>query len=89
MAYEQKEGYGNLFKNENATPENNQPVENGKVELGGVLYEIAVWGQKKAKTSDKIIRGFHVQKWKAKEKSVESDSVSASTPAPFDSDVPF
>ena len=89
MAYEMKEGWGNLFKNEDATPENNQPVWKGKGMFEGKVVEIAVWKEKQAKTSDKMICGVNIQKWVAKEKSNDSGSTTATPQPVFEGDVPF
>ena len=90
MAYEMKEGWGNLFKNEDATPENNQPTWKGKAMFEGKVVEVAVWGKKKAKTSEKMICGVNIQKWVAREKDSNSSSVDA-TPKPVfeNEDMPF
>lgn len=48
--YEHKPGNGNLFKNPNKTPENNQPHYQGEIKLqDGTLQQIAGWVKDGAK----------------------------------------
>jgi hypothetical protein len=42
MAYETKDGTGNLFPNKDRKADN-QPNAKGEVKVGGVLYECAAW----------------------------------------------
>ena len=85
MAYEVKEKRGSLWKNEKKATDNH-PDKTGSFKLNGKMYNIAVWEDQKSKDGSKTYDSVSVSEWKPK---TDSNSVSTSTPAPFDSDVPF
>ena len=86
MAYEVKEGRGSLWANENRSTDKH-PNKTGSFKLNGKMYNIAVWEDQKSKDGSKTYDSVSVSEWKPKG---DSDSVSTSTPASFDTDgVPF
>lgn len=56
MAYEMREGGGNLFKNELKDAEA-QPDYRGSIMLGGVVYEIAGWKKEGKKGTFLSLKG--------------------------------
>ena len=85
MAYEVKEKRGSLWKNEKKATDTH-PDKTGSFKLNGKMYNIAVWENQKSKDGSKTYDSVSVSEWKPK---ADSSSVSTSTPAPFDSEVPF
>jgi uncharacterized protein (DUF736 family) len=43
MAYEHKDGFGNLFKNKKKEEGSKQPDYRGEIMVGGQLWELAGW----------------------------------------------
>ena len=86
MAYEVKEKRGSLWKNEKKATDNH-PDKTGSFKLNGKMYNSAVWEDQKSKDGIKTYDSVSVSEWKPKG---DSDSITTSTPAPFDTDgVPF
>ena len=85
MAYEVKEKRGSLWKNDKKATDNH-PDKTGSFKLDGKMYNIAVWLDQKSKDGSKTYDSLSVSEWKPK---ADKDSVTTSTPAPFDNDIPF
>jgi len=85
MAYEHKAGQASLFKNDNRTAENNQPVYRGEgMDLNGNMIRLSLW--KKTSSSGLEYLSISMQP-------KEDKPTPAPTPAPApkidDSDIPF
>jgi hypothetical protein len=57
MAFEMREGGGNLFKNDLKDSGSQQPDYRGSIMLGGVVYEIAGWKKEGKKGTFLSLKG--------------------------------
>jgi len=84
MAYEFRAGQASLFKNDNRTAENNQPVYRGEgMDLNGNMIRLSLW--KKTSSTGKEYLSISMQP-----KEDKPASAPAQAPAPaIDDDIPF
>lgn len=60
--YQQKDMEGVLFKNDEATPENKQPLYSGSITINGVKYNLGSW-LNTGKKSGKKFMSLKAKEW--------------------------
>ena len=84
MAYEHKDTYGSLFKNDKK--QGNQPDYRGDCKLGTVVYEIGGWIKKDK--NEKSYMSLRIQPARGREDAPSVPDQIVEAPA-FDDDIPF
>ena len=79
MAYEMKDGDISVFKNKDATEENNQPPYTGKALINGEEFRVALWVKG---DTNKFFSGRI-------ELPQKSSQVETPEPVSFDDEIPF
>lgn len=64
--FQQKDMEGVLFKNDEATPENKQPIYSGSITIKGEKFNLGAWINT-GKTSGKKFMSLRAQAWGKKE----------------------
>lgn len=86
--YQQKDMEGVLFKNDEATPENKQPIYSGSITIKGVKYNLGAWINT-GKQSGKKFMSLRVQEWGKREEPKQAKAPEAPFVDDNLSDVPF
>lgn len=88
--FQQKDMEGVLFKNEEATPENKQPIYSGSITIKGVKYNLGSW-LNTGKKSGKKFMSLRASEWGSKSKAAKNAEaeLGPSSAADFDDDIPF
>lgn len=87
--YQQKDMEGVLFKNDEATPENKQPLYSGSITIKGVKYNLGSW-LNTGKKSGKKFMSLRASEWGKRESTSQTSGGQSGQETPFEDDsIPF